>query len=105
MTHLDPLDKVALTQILTQPKNALVKQYTKLFDMEGVKFLLKDDAIDFIIEKANDFKLGARGLRTICEAILTDAMFEIPSSQVEELVIDKNYAIEKFKSSKLSNII
>ncbi len=105
LTHLDPLDKVALTQILTQPKNALVKQYTKLFDMEGVKFLLKDDAIDFIIEKANDFKLGARGLRTICEAILTDAMFEIPSSQVEELVIDKNYAIEKFKSSKLSNII
>lgn len=105
LTHLDPLDKTALTQILTQPKNALVKQYTKLFGMEDVKFLIKDDAIDFIIEKANDFKLGARGLRTICEAILTDAMFEIPSSDVKELVIDKKYAEDKFKSSKLNNII
>lgn len=105
LTHLDPLDKTALTQILTQPKNALVKQYTKLFEMEGVKFLLKEDAIDFIIEKANDFKLGARGLRTICEAILTNAMFEIPSSETKELIIDKKYAEEQFKSSKLSTIL
>ncbi len=105
LTNLDPLDKDALTRILTEPKNALAKQYTKLFAMEGVQFSLKDDAIEFIIEKANEFKLGARGLRSICEAILTDAMFEMPSSNKKKLVIDKAYCESQFKSSKFNAIL
>ncbi|MDX5325088.1 MAG: ATP-dependent Clp protease ATP-binding subunit ClpX, partial [Bacteroidota bacterium] len=79
VTHLDPLDADALRQILTQPKNALTKQYRQLFEMDGIDLSITDDALDYIVEKAVEFKLGARGLRSICEAILTDAMFHLPS--------------------------
>ena len=105
LTHLDPLNNEALKRILTEPKNALVKQYTKLFDMEEVKLELQEDALDYIVEKAMEFKLGARGLRSICEAIVTDAMFELPSNKdVKEMVIDRAYAAEKFEKSKFNKL-
>ncbi|MEQ9468442.1 MAG: ATP-dependent Clp protease ATP-binding subunit ClpX [Ekhidna sp.] len=105
LTHLDPLNIEALKQILTEPKNALVKQYTKLFEMEDVKLELEDDALDYIVEKAMEFKLGARGLRSICEAIITDAMFELPSNKdIKEMVIDRSYAAEKFEKSKFNKL-
>ncbi len=105
LTHLDPLNNDALKRILTEPKNALVKQYTKLFDMEDVKLNLQDDALDYIVEKAMEFKLGARGLRSICEAIVTDAMFELPSNKdIKEMVIDRAYAAEKFEKSKFNKL-
>ena len=105
LTHLDPLNEDALKSILTKPKNALVKQYVKLFDMEDVKLTLEDDALDYIVTKAMEFKLGARGLRSICEAIITDAMFELPSNKdVKEMVIDRTYAAEKFEKSKFNKL-
>lgn len=105
LTHLDPLNNEALKQILTEPKNALVKQYTKLFEMEEVKLNLQEDALDYIVEKAMEFKLGARGLRSICEAIVTDAMFELPSNKdIKEMIIDRAYAAEKFEKSKFNKL-
>lgn len=105
LTHLDPLDLEALKRILVEPKNALVKQYRKLFDMENVSLQIEDDALGYIVEKAMDFKLGARGLRSIFEAIITDAMFEIPSNdEVKEVVLSKEYAQEKFEKSKFNKL-
>ena len=105
LTHLDPLNNDALKRILSEPKNALVKQYTKLFAMEDVKLDLQDDALEYIVEKAMEFKLGARGLRSICEAIVTDAMFELPSNKdVKEMVIDRAYAAAKFEKSKFNKL-
>jgi len=105
LTFLNPLDESTLRNILTKPKNALVKQYSKLFEMEGVKIEFKTGAIDFIVEKAVEYKLGARGLRSICEAIVNDAMFEIPSQEkVDKLVINRSYAEEKFSNSKYSKL-
>ncbi|MEQ9008690.1 MAG: ATP-dependent Clp protease ATP-binding subunit ClpX [Ekhidna sp.] len=105
LTHLDPLNNDALKQILTEPKNALVKQYTKLFEMEDVSLELQEDALEYIVEKAMAFKLGARGLRSICEAIVTDAMFELPSNKdIKEIVIDRAYAAEKFEKSKFNKL-
>lgn len=105
LTHLDPLNASALKQILTEPKNALIKQYNKLFEMEEVKLNIQDDALDYIVEKAMEFNLGARGLRSICEAIVTDAMFELPSSKnVKEMVVDRQYAQEKFDKSKFNKL-
>ncbi len=105
LTHLDPLNEEALKQILTEPKNALIKQYTKLFEMEDVKLEIKDKALDYIVGKALEFKLGARGLRSICEAIITDAMFELPSNKdIKEIVITKDYATEKFEKSKFNKL-
>ncbi len=105
LTHLDPLNEAALKQILTEPKNALIKQYTKLFEMEDVKLEIKDKALDYIVGKALEFKLGARGLRSICEAIITDAMFELPSNKdIKEIVITKDYATEKFEKSKFNKL-
>jgi len=92
LTHMDPLDRETLRAILTQPKNALIKQYQKLFLMDEVDFSITDEALDFIVEKALEYKLGARGLRSLCEAILTDAMYELPSSDDKKLEIDKEYA-------------
>jgi ATP-dependent Clp protease ATP-binding subunit ClpX len=89
---MDPLDRETVRAILTQPKNALVKQYEKLFLMDDVEFSITDEALDFIVDKALEYKLGARGLRSLCEAILTDAMYELPSSDDKELIIDKDYA-------------
>lgn len=105
LTHLNPLDKDALRRILTEPKNALVKQYTKLFDLDNVQLSFDKKALDFIVEKAEEYKLGARGLRSICEAILTDAMFEIPSNkEITKLKITEAYAKGKFDKSKLSKL-
>lgn len=97
VTHLDPLDKKALKAILTEPKNALVKQYTKLFDMDNIKLKFDKGALDFIVDKAIEYKLGARGLRSICETIMLDAMFEMPSTAKNELVITVDYASHKLE--------
>ena len=90
VTHLDPLDPVALRAILTEPKNALIKQYQKLFDLEGIKLTIELNVLDFMVEKATEYKLGARGLRSICESILTDAMFELPGTTEKNFVLDVN---------------
>lgn len=105
VTHLNPLDTEILKSILTEPKNALTKQYTKLFEMEDKELIFKDDALDYIVTKALEFKLGARGLRSICEAIMTDAMFELPSDdEAKVLEIDGAYAQEKFEKSKFKKL-
>lgn len=105
VTHLNPLNKEILKSILTEPKNALTKQYTKLFGMEEIELKFAEDALDYIVEKALEFKLGARGLRSICEAIMTDAMFELPSDpDTSTLEIDKDYAQEKFEKSKFKKL-
>jgi len=105
ITHLNPLDKDALKRILTEPKNALVKQFTKLFAMDKIHLVIKDEVLDFIVEKAIEFKVGARGLRSIMEAILNDAMFEIPSQiEATELVIDRAYAEQKLEKSGLQKL-
>lgn len=105
LTHLDPLHKEALKRILTEPKNALVKQYTKLLAMEGVALKFEESALDFIVDKAVEYNLGARGLRSICEAIITDAMYELPSDDsIKELVIDEEYAKSQFDKSKFKRL-
>ncbi|ATA90183.1 ATP-dependent Clp protease ATP-binding subunit ClpX [Capnocytophaga stomatis] len=104
LTYMNPLDKHTLRMILTEPKNAIIKQYKKLFEMDGIKFEIKEEALDFIVEKAMEYKLGARGLRSLCESILTDAMFELPSSDAQELVVTKKYAEEKLNKSGLQII-
>lgn len=108
LTHLDPLDKATLRNILTQPKNALTKQYTKLFEYEGIELKFDEEVYDFIVDKAWEFKLGARGLRSICEAIMLDAMFEIPSSKGEQtdktFQITLDYAREKVAKSGIKQL-
>lgn len=105
LTYLSPLDESALRKILTDPKNALIKQYVKLFEMDGVKLSFDDDALDYIVEKAHEFKLGARGLRSLCEGVMTDAMFEIPSEgKTKELHITLEYAKNKLSRSKLKRL-
>lgn len=105
ITHLDPLDKETLKRILTEPKNALTKQYVKLLAMEDVTLTFEESGIDFIVEKAVEFNLGARGLRSICEAIITDAMYELPSEEGEQtLVIDLEYASSQFEKSKFKKL-
>jgi len=97
VTHLDPLDKKALKSILTDPKNSLVKQYVKLFKMDNIDLTFGDGVLDFIVDKAVEFKLGARGLRSICETIMLDAMYEMPSQQKNELTITVDYAARKLE--------
>jgi ATP-dependent Clp protease ATP-binding subunit ClpX len=105
ITHLNPLDKETLRMILTQPRNALTKQYTKLFKMENINVSFQDQALDYIVDKAMEYKLGARGLRSICEAIVTDAMYELPSEEnVKEFVIDRDYAQDMFEKSKFKRL-
>lgn len=105
VTHLDPLDEAALKSILTEPKNALTKQYIKLMEMEGVKLVFDESGIDYIVEKAVEYNLGARGLRSICEAIITDAMYELPSDEnTKELIIDAKYAHQQFDKSKFKKL-
>lgn len=104
LTHMDPLDKATLRAILTEPKNALVKQYKKLFAMDEVEFSISDDALDFIVDKALEYKLGARGLRSLCEAILTDAMYDLPSSEETTLFIDKDYAEHSLSKNLLQRL-
>jgi ATP-dependent Clp protease ATP-binding subunit ClpX len=100
LTYLNPLDKETLRKILTEPQNALIKQYKKLFDMEGIKLEFNDESLDYIVDQAIVFNLGARGLRSICEAILTDAMFELPSDKsIKSFAVTKEYAQRKFEHS------
>lgn len=102
VTYLNPLDASTLRNILTQPKNSLIKQYKKLFSLEGINLVIEEDVYDFMVEKAMEYKLGARGLRSICESILTDAMYELPSQKVKTFTVSKEYATRKFSTSKLS---
>ena len=104
MCHLNPLSKDALKDIMTLPKNALVKQYKKLFEMDGIDFSITPGAIDYIVDKAFEFNIGARGLRTLCEAILNDAMFNLPSSDKKELKITKIYADQKLQKIDISHL-
>lgn len=105
VTHLDPLDRATLKSILTEPKNALVKQYKKLLAMEDVTLHFEESGVDYIVEKAVEYNLGARGLRSICEAIITDAMYELPSDDtIKELVIDEKYAQDQFDKSKFKKL-
>ena len=104
LSYLDPLDPNALKRILTEPKNSLVKQYEKIFKIDGIKLSFDQKALDFMVTKAIEYKLGARGLRSICEAVLTDAMFELPSSKVKTLKVTEAYAKGKFNKSKMSKL-
>lgn len=104
LTHMDPLDKETLRSILTEPKNALIKQYEKLFAMDDVKFSISNEALDFIVDKALEYKLGARGLRSLCEAILTDAMYDLPSSNEKTLHIDKEYTADALGKNLLKRL-
>ncbi len=101
VTHLDPLDATTLRDILTEPKNALIKQYKKLFELEGIELKIENEVYDFMVQKAVEYKLGARGLRSICESILTDAMYELPSSNEKIFLLTKEYAERKFSKSKM----
>ena len=104
LTYLEPLDAKSLKRILTEPKNALVKQYIRLFEIDGTKLAFDGDALDFIVDKAIEFKLGARGLRSICEAILNDAMYEIPSEKLTDFKISADYCKEQFSKSKVAQL-
>ena len=95
VTYMNPLNKVALLSILMEPKNALIKQYVKLFEMDDITLEFKKDALNYIVDKAIDYNLGARGLRSLCEEILNDAMFNLPGSEVKKLVVNKKYAEEQ----------
>jgi len=102
VTHLDPLDKTTLRSILTEPKNSLIRQYKKLFELESIQLSFDNDVLDFMVDKAVEYKLGARGLRSICESILTDAMFELPSGKEVKFHLDLEYAQKKFDKSKMN---
>ncbi len=104
LTHMDPLDRETLRAILTEPKNALIKQYQKLFAMDDVDFNITEEALDFIVDKALEYKLGARGLRSLCEAILTDAMYDLPSSDEKSLRVDKSYAEDTLTKNLLKRL-
>ena len=104
LTFMRPLDKKTLRMILTKPKNAIIKQYTKLFDMDGIDFKIDDEALDFIVDKAIEYKLGARGLRSLCEEILTDAMFELPGSEETKLKVSRKYAENKISKSTIKKL-
>lgn len=104
LTHMDPLDRATLRAILTQPKNALIKQYQKLFSIDDVDFTITDEALDYIVDKALEYKLGARGLRSLCEAILTDAMYELPSSDEKVLAIDRDYVKDTLNKNLLKRL-
>ncbi len=104
LTHMDPLDEKTLRAILTEPKNALVKQYKKLFSMDDVELNITDGALDFIVDKAIEYKLGARGLRSLCEEILTEAMFNLPGSGESKLNVTKSYAENRLSKSTLKKL-
>lgn len=99
LTYMNPLDEQTLRMILTEPKNAIIKQYIKLFGMDDIELSFEEEALDFIVEKALEYKLGARGLRSLCESILTDAMFSLPSTEEKKLIVTRAYAEEKLNKS------
>ena len=104
LSYMNPLDAEILRSILTEPKNSIIKQYEKLFSMDDVDFTIEEGALNYIVGKAVEYKLGARGLRSLCEAILTDAMFELPSSDVKQLIVTKDYAEEKMTKTTLKKL-
>ncbi|SHI80971.1 ATP-dependent Clp protease ATP-binding subunit ClpX [Aquimarina spongiae] len=104
LSYMNPLDGETLRSILTAPKNAIIKQYKKLFEMDNITFSITDGALDYIVDKAMEYKLGARGLRSLCEAILTDAMFELPESDESELRVTKDYAEKKLNKSTIKKL-
>lgn len=104
LSYMNPLDAKTLRAILTEPKNSIIKQYTKLFAMDEVDFTIEEEALQYIVEKAVEYKLGARGLRSLCEAILTDAMFELPGSDTKELLVTKEYAEHKLTNTALKKL-
>lgn len=104
LTFMKPLDKATLLEILTTPKNALIKQYIHLFDMDGIKLQFTSGALNYIVEKSMQYKLGARGLRSLCEAVLNDAMFELPDTDVKELKVTKQYADQKLSKIELPKL-
>ncbi|MFM7681477.1 MAG: ATP-dependent Clp protease ATP-binding subunit ClpX [Bacteroidota bacterium] len=104
LSHLDPLKREDLKRILTEPKNALIKQFVRLFELDGIKLTLDKEVLDFIVDKAVEFKLGARGLRSICEAILTEAMFELPNSDLKNFNVEMTYAASQFSKSKITQL-
>ena len=103
LTYLNPLDRAALRRILVEPKNSIIKQYEKLFEMDGIKLHFNDDTLEFIVDKGVEYKLGARGLRSIVEAIVMDAMFEVPSKKVDEFTVTLDYARKQLEKSNLRN--
>lgn len=104
LTYLNPLDHDALRRILVEPKNSIIKQYEKLFDMDGIKLEFNEDTLNFIVEKAVEYKLGARGLRSIVESIMMDAMFEIPSKRTKSFTVTLDYAKAQLNKSHLQNL-
>jgi ATP-dependent Clp protease ATP-binding subunit ClpX len=104
VTHLEPLDAGILRSILSEPKNSLLKQYNRLFELEGIELIIENEVLDFMVGKAMEYKLGARGLRSICESILTDAMFELPGTDTKKFTVTLDYAEQKFSKSKLSSL-
>ncbi len=104
LTYLNTLDEKALKRILTEPKNALIKQYQKLFEMDGIQLTFKDDALDYIVKKAVEFKLGARGLRSLVEAVLNEDMFQLPGTETAKLVVDKNYVDKRLTKTLLNKL-
>lgn len=99
LTHLEPLDRDALRRVLTEPKNAIIRQYIKLFEMDGVKLTFAPDSLDLIVDKAIEYKLGARGLRSIVETVIMDAMFDIPSTNLKEFNVTAEYALQKLQEA------
>jgi ATP-dependent Clp protease ATP-binding subunit ClpX len=104
LTYMNPLDKGTLRSILTEPKNAIIKQYHKLFEMDGIELVVTTEALEFIVEQAIIYKLGARGLRSLCEAILTDAMFDMPGTDEKFLSVTREYAEEKLNKSTIKKL-
>ena len=104
LSYMNPLDAETLRAILTEPKNSIIKQYTKLFSMDDIAFEIEEDALKYIVDKAVEYKLGARGLRSLCEAIFTDAMFELPSSDEKEFKVTKEYAENKLTKTALKKL-
>ena len=104
LTHLEPLDRTALRRILEEPKNSIVKQYVKLFEMDGIKLTFSNEALDYIVDKAVEYKLGARGLRSIVETVMTDAMFELPSKHVGEFDVTDGYVRSQLDRSRLKEL-
>lgn len=104
LTYMNPLDRETLRAILTQPKNAIIKQYQKLFEMDDIEFQINDEALDYIVTQAIEYKLGARGLRSLCEAILTDAMFELPESNIKKLKVTRAYVQDKLDKSGITKL-
>lgn len=104
LTHMNPLDAKTLRAILTEPKNSIIKQYQKLFEMDGIELKINEKALQYIVDKAVEYKLGARGLRSLCESVLTDAMFELPGTDITTLNVTKKYVEEKMNKSTLKKL-